>query len=100
MRSDRLEQVEAARLVLAAGGLSYPTLGTDGTVHRLLAALGHRLAPPYPALTPLLGPHPGASQLAGGDASLLLSDARRPHRVCERAVVHAVRQKATGAPKT
>ncbi len=59
-------------MVLAAGGLSYPTLGTDGTVHRLLAALGHRLAPPYPALTPLLGPHPGGSQLAGAAASPLV----------------------------
>ncbi len=58
--------------MLAAGGLSYPTLGTDGTVHRLLAALGHRLAPPYPALTPLLGPHPGGSQLAGAAVSSLL----------------------------
>ena len=69
--------------MLAAGGLSYPTLGTDGTVHRLLAALGHRLAPPYPALTPLLGPHPGGSQLAGGVASSLL------RRVRESAGLHS-----------
>ena len=62
-------------MVLAAGGLSFPTLGTDGTGHRLLAALGQRLAPPYPALTPLLGPHPGRSQLAGaGCAAFSLSD--------------------------
>ena len=64
--------MEAPRLVLAAGGLSFPTLGTDGTVHRLLAAAGHRLAQPYPALTPLLGRHPGGSQLAGGASSSAL----------------------------
>ena len=27
--------------------------------------LGHRLHPPYAALTPLLGSHPGGQQLAG-----------------------------------
>jgi hypothetical protein len=53
------------QLVLATGGLSFPAVGTDGTGHRLLEALGHTLVPPYPALTPLLGGHPGGEQLAG-----------------------------------
>lgn len=51
--------------VLATGGKSFPKLGTDGVGYRLLSHLGHSLCSPYPALTPLLGPHPGGAQLAG-----------------------------------
>jgi len=53
------------RLIVATGGLSFPLVGTDGTGHRLLNALGHTLVPTYPALTPLTGPHPNGEQLAG-----------------------------------
>ncbi len=44
----------AGRVVLATGGLSVPATGSDGTGLRIAAALGHREAPTYPALTPLL----------------------------------------------
>lgn len=51
--------------VMATGGKSYPKLGTDGGGWRVLRALGHRLRDPYPALTPLKGPHPSGAQLSG-----------------------------------
>ncbi|KAI8475412.1 MAG: hypothetical protein J3K34DRAFT_517435 [Monoraphidium minutum] len=57
--------LRAGCVVLATGGLSFPAVGTDGTGHRILQSLGHGLAPPYAALTPLLGTHPGGTPLAG-----------------------------------
>ncbi len=45
--------VEADRVVLASGGLSFPRTGSDGTGYALVTALGHTLVPPIPALTPL-----------------------------------------------
>lgn len=45
--------IEADRVVLASGGLSFPRTGSDGTGYALVTALGHTLVPPIPALTPL-----------------------------------------------
>jgi len=45
--------IEADRVVVATGGLSFPRTGSDGTGYALLTALGHTLEPPVPALTPL-----------------------------------------------
>jgi hypothetical protein len=49
--------------IVAAGGLSYPAVGTDGTGFRIAQTLGHDLksAAPYPALVPLSGLHPGGT---------------------------------------
>lgn len=55
----------ARRVVMATGGKSYPKLGTDGGGWGVLQGLGHSLQPPYPALTPLKGSHPGGAQLSG-----------------------------------
>ena len=53
-------------LVLATGGLSFPLVGTTGTGHVIAErTLGHTVQPPFPALVPLLGAHPGAEQGAG-----------------------------------
>ena len=40
-------------MVLATGGLSVPTTGSDGTGFTMANALGHRMHDTYPALTPL-----------------------------------------------
>lgn len=56
-------EVQAARVVLATGGLSVPTTGSDGTGLRIAETLGHRMVATYPALTPLLGS--GHESLAG-----------------------------------
>ena len=45
--------LDAARVVLATGGLSVPATGSDGDGLRDRRALGHRVHDVYPALTPL-----------------------------------------------
>jgi predicted Rossmann fold flavoprotein len=55
----------AKRIVLSTGGLSVPTIGTDGMGHRMLTELNLPLRSAYPALTSLTGPHPGQQNLAG-----------------------------------
>lgn len=47
---------------------------------RILAALGHSLAAPYPALTPLTGPHPGGAALAGLSLQTVRLSSPRPRR--------------------
>ena len=42
------------RLVVATGGLSYPTTGSTGDGLRWAEALGHKLVPTFPALTALV----------------------------------------------
>jgi predicted Rossmann fold flavoprotein len=44
----------ARAVVMATGGLSVPSTGSDGLGLRLLEGLGHRIHPTYPALTPLI----------------------------------------------
>lgn len=46
--------VRARAVVLAAGGRSYPALGSDGSGYALAAAAGHRIVPPVPSAVPLL----------------------------------------------
>ncbi len=51
-RDGRLIKSRAA--ILAAGGRSYPALGSDGSGYRLARSLGHRIVPPVPSAVPLL----------------------------------------------
>ncbi len=46
--------VEAPALILAAGGRSYPALGSNGSGYGLAESLGHRLVKPVPSAVPLL----------------------------------------------
>ena len=46
--------VHVDRLVAATGGMAYPALGSKGEFLPVLAALGHTIVPPTPALVPLL----------------------------------------------
>lgn len=57
--------IEASRVILATGGRSVPSTGSDGLGFSLAAGLGHRLVPTYPALTPLLTSSSGHKALAG-----------------------------------
>ncbi len=43
----------AARVILAAGGSSYPQTGSSGDGYRLAKAAGHAIEPIHPALVPL-----------------------------------------------
>ena len=51
------EVLQAGAVVVATGGLSVPSTGSDGTGLRAAQALGHDMIATYPALTPLTA-HP------------------------------------------
>lgn len=51
-------EIQASRVILAAGGLSVPATGSDGTGFRIARMLGHTIHDTYPALTPITAqPH-------------------------------------------
>jgi len=58
-------ELETWTLILATGGLSVPATGSDGRGLSWVASLGHRVHPPYPALTPLLSDPAPHAHLAG-----------------------------------
>ncbi len=59
---DHGESIAATAVVVATGGLSVPSTGSDGTGIRILEGLGHTIRPTYPALTPITAePAPFAS---------------------------------------
>jgi predicted Rossmann fold flavoprotein len=57
--------IEARRVVLAAGGRTYPALGSNGSGYELAGGLGHRLVPPVPSAVPLLVKDPLCQALQG-----------------------------------
>jgi predicted Rossmann fold flavoprotein len=57
--------IEAHAVVVATGGLSVPQTGSDGGGLAILEALGHRISPPYAALTPLVAAPPVHAHLSG-----------------------------------
>lgn len=46
-------QVKADHVIVATGGLSYPTTGATGDGYTMAKASGHKMIPPTPALVPL-----------------------------------------------
>jgi predicted Rossmann fold flavoprotein len=52
-------------VVVATGGLSVPSTGSDGGGLRILSSLGHVVHPTYPALTPIVAEPPPFGGLAG-----------------------------------
>jgi predicted Rossmann fold flavoprotein len=65
--------IDARAVIVATGGLSVPSTGSDGAGLSMLRALGHEIHETYPALTPLTAaPHPHLS-LAGVAADVRLS---------------------------
>jgi predicted Rossmann fold flavoprotein len=46
--------VEAASVILAGGGRSYPALGSNGSAYRLAQLFGHPIIPPVPSAVPVL----------------------------------------------
>ena len=55
----------ADRVVIAAGGASYPQTGSRGDGFRIAASLGHHVVTPRPALVPLVCREPYIKRLAG-----------------------------------
>jgi predicted Rossmann fold flavoprotein len=57
--------LEAAGVILATGGLSYPATGSTGDGYAMARELGHTIVPPRPALVPLETSEPFAKRLQG-----------------------------------
>jgi hypothetical protein len=47
------ETFKSSHVVLAVGGLGYPTLGTQGDGYEMASKLGHKITDLFPAMTPL-----------------------------------------------
>lgn len=57
--------VDADRVIVTAGGRSWPGCGTTGDAYAWLSGLGHTIVPPRPALVPLVGGRPWMHELSG-----------------------------------
>ena len=64
LRAGSLE-LAASRVILAAGGRSYPRVGTTGDGYALARALGHTIVATTPALVPLVVETPWVRDLSG-----------------------------------
>lgn len=51
--TDKGEKINADHIILATGGMSYPTTGSDGVLLKLMEKYGHSIVPLRPALVPL-----------------------------------------------
>lgn len=56
---------ECAQVILATGGVSYPSTGSTGDGYAFAADLGHTIEPLRPSLTPLVSSHPQIGYLDG-----------------------------------
>lgn len=59
------EEIRAGRVILAAGGRSWPGLGSDGSGLELAAAAGIAVTPTYPGLVPILVKEAWVASCAG-----------------------------------
>jgi predicted Rossmann fold flavoprotein len=59
------DAIEASAVIMATGGLSVPSTGSEGTGLRIAKKLGHTINETYPALTPLTCDPPRHAELAG-----------------------------------
>ena len=55
----------AAAVILATGGMSYPTTGSTGDGYELAKAAGHTIVPPRPSLVPLESEDPCCPRMQG-----------------------------------
>ena len=58
-------EIACASLVLATGGLSYPSTGSAGDGYRLAEALGHKVTPLTPSLVPLVSEDEDCTAMQG-----------------------------------
>jgi len=78
------ERVQAHRLILATGGQSYPSTGSDGLGWKLAKQLGHTVVAPYPALVSLRGGPKPHHDLAGLSVEVELTVSDETDRVRTR----------------
>ena len=67
------ETLSASAVIVATGGLSVPTTGSDGIGLTIAERLGHQIHPTYPALTPLTADPPLHAELSGLSLKVTLS---------------------------
>lgn len=58
-------ELTADRIIVTAGGKSWPGCGTTGDAYNWLQKLGHQIVPPRPALVPLVGGTEATHNLSG-----------------------------------
>jgi predicted Rossmann fold flavoprotein len=70
---DGAPPIDADAVIVATGGLSVPTTGSDGLGLRELARLGHTVHPVYAALTPITAARSPFAELSGVSLRVRLS---------------------------
>ena len=70
---DGAPPIDADAVIVATGGLSVPTTGSDGLGLRELARLGHTVHPVYAALTPITAADSPFAELSGVSLRVTLS---------------------------
>jgi predicted Rossmann fold flavoprotein len=70
---DGAPPIDADAVIVATGGLSVPTTGSDGLGLRELARLGHVVNPVYAALTPIIAADSPFAELSGVSLRVTLS---------------------------
>ncbi len=91
-RIETSEGVELAdRVIVTAGGRSWPGCGTTGDAYDWLRRLGHTIVAPRPALVPLVGGDPWMHALSGvtipdlaASVRSLPAEGKKPRRLIER----------------
>ncbi len=63
--TDRGQKLRAKATILATGGISYPTTGSDGSGYKLARQAGHTIVPPQPSLCSLVSPDPDCPRMMG-----------------------------------
>ena len=65
IRNTERKYLDAERIVVATGGMSYPSTGSTGDGYAMSARLGHGIVPPRPSLVPLLCTETDTAALKG-----------------------------------
>ena len=73
--------LDARAAILATGGLSVPNTGSDGFGLQAAEALGHRMEPAYPALTPLLADRAPHADLSGVSLDVTVRAPAKPNGI-------------------
>ena len=87
------DQIEAAAVILATGGKSYPATGSTGDGFSLVKAMGHTINPARPALVPLVSAGNTAARLQGlslknVEAKLLIDGRKKASHFGEMLFTH------------
>ena len=77
-KSGKTEKIEAHAIIIATGGLSYPSTGSTGEGYSFAKELGHNITTTHPSLVPLFVKEPWVADLEG----LSLRNVRCTAKLC------------------